>query len=178
MKEVRKRIVYTTVVVSLALLGTTAVVNRGGLLERYYVWQLESEDEDVRWQAAEKLHALGSPMAEDWYIARLSEEPEWEGRVRAAEALGEMRSVKAVRPILEMEHPQAQRIWSGPLQRSFAIHNIDDLLPDELPETEKLLSDAVEVIKHRVGRASSFVDADEKPRHPAGIPRFLVVTSS
>ncbi len=75
----RKRIVYTTIVISLALLATAAVVNRGGLLERYYAWQLESEDEATRWQAAEKLRALGSPKAEDWYIARLSEEPAWDG---------------------------------------------------------------------------------------------------
>lgn len=42
----RKRIVYTTVVISLALLATAAIINRGGLLERYYAWQLGSQDEE------------------------------------------------------------------------------------------------------------------------------------
>lgn len=71
---------------------------------------LESEDEEVRWQAAEKLRALESSKAEDWYIARLSEEPEWKGRVRAAEALGAMRSVKAVRPLLKLENPSESNV--------------------------------------------------------------------
>src|SRR5262245_49850883 len=45
---------------------------------------------------------MGSSRAEEWYIARLTDEATWERGEQAARTLGEMKSVRAVRPVLDL----------------------------------------------------------------------------
>ena len=110
------------VVLAVAAVAVVVFLNRRGLVERYWTWQVESEDEEERWAAAEKLQAMRSPRAEDWYIARLTEEPTWERREQAARTLGEMKSVRVVRALLERS-----LFGSSMLRMAMAGYNGNDL---------------------------------------------------
>jgi len=126
----QRRVVAGVVLLGVGCIFVVGFVNRRGLLERYWSSRLESEDEEERWEAAARLRAMGSARAEEWYIARLTEEPRWEKREQAARALGEMRSVRAVRALLELDGRVAARdgtkTGASPrtLLRGYGVHDL------------------------------------------------------
>ena len=164
----RKLYVWTVVSMAAVVLGAFFLFCREDILERYYAWQLERAEGDDRWIVAEKLRSLDSPVAEEWYIERLSLEPEWERREEAARMLGEMGSVKAVLPLLKLTSPEVE----GKRQQMAAVAGkcyfqwvtIDDLAPaddaEAVAKQRGRLADA-EIRKRVAALASGRLTVDE-----------------
>ena len=101
----RHKVVLSGLVVLVTVFGILAFTYRLALLERYYLFRLESPNTEDPWSYAEKLEALGSLRVESWYIARLTEDPEWPNRVRASERLAELQAEDAIPALLALRHP-------------------------------------------------------------------------
>ena len=95
------------------IFGYLVFSHRQPLLERYYLYRLTSALGENCWGFAAKLEAIGSRRVQDWYLSQLTEEPDWEGRTRAADRLADLRSERAISALLKLQHPKNSKLPSS-----------------------------------------------------------------
>ncbi len=132
-----KRLTLIVGSAAIAACGLAVFGYRDELLERFYLYKLDSAIGDDRWQFAAELEAIGSPRVEDWYTERL-EDDNWASRARAAERLSERRVVRAIPAIVTLKHPASSKAGRrGGDWDPVVVYSINDLVPRSLKGAER-----------------------------------------
>ena len=113
-----KLVTVSVVALGTAILFTAVVGLKDAIFTKWYAFQLTSNEEASRWNAALELEKLAPPIAEEWYLEELSVRS-GQGREQAAQRLATMASTKAIPLLITILGEEGPHVTEG---RNFRNH--------------------------------------------------------